>query len=326
MLSRLRQPAQVFFLLLAFLFIALLLRSQWDELSAYPWQLRPSWLILSALLIGASWLIEVGIWRWTLILMGGRLSFVVAARIWFLSAIVRYIPGNVWQPLGMMVLCQRRGIRAEATISSIALFQAVNLLTIFVIAAVYFPLSGNLGLLTELLPGLDLWLGLAGLPILLFLLRPAWLIALLNWMLRRIGRSPLPMELRSRTLLALMVVTVVDWLLFGAGFGALIMAITQFGVAELPRLWPHLASTYAVAYALGYLSFVTPSGLAVREGALYLLLTPLLGGGLTTAASLAMRVWLLLGELAAAGLSLLVGRENVPVVEQPALIGGMGDG
>jgi len=326
MLSRLRRPAQVFFLLLAFLFIALLLRSQWDELRSYQWRLHAGWLALSAILIGSSWLFEVGIWRWTLLLMGGRLPFAVATRIWFLSALVRYIPGNVWQPLGMTVLCQRRGIRAEATISSVVLFQAINLLTVAVIAAFYFPLSGNLGLLNQVLPGLNAWMLLGALPAVAFVARPGWLLALLNWTLRRIGRQPLPTQLTSPLLLALMATTLVDWLLFGAGFGALIMAMGDFAVTDLPWLLPHLVGSYTVAYALGYLSFITPSGLAVREGVLYLLLAPILGSGVATAAALAMRVWLTLGELLAAGLSLLIGREKAPLLEPAVLAGGISDG
>ena len=92
------QPA---LLVAAAVFIALFLRSQWGELRAHPWALNAGWLTLSAALMLASWAVEIAIWRGLLIDLGGRLGFVAAARIWFLSAIVRYIPGNVWQPLSM---------------------------------------------------------------------------------------------------------------------------------------------------------------------------------------------------------------------------------
>ncbi len=81
------------------------------------------------------------------------------------------------------------------------------------------------------------------------------------------------------------------------------------------RLLPHLVAAYAIAYAIGFVSLLTPSGLGVREGAFYLLLAPLLGGGFVTVIALAMRIWTTLGELLAAGVSLLY-RERAPVAER----------
>lgn len=318
MLSRLWRLAQVLFLLLALLFIGLLLRSQWQELSRLEWRLRPAWLALSAAFIAISWAMEVAIWRHILGWMGGVLSLRGAARVYFLSALTRYIPGNVWQPLGMTVLARRQGVRAEATVTSIALFQAVNLLTVGVIAAIYFPLSGNLGLLGQLirLP-LAPFLPIAALPVLIFLLRPQWLMNLLNLALRRLGRSPLPVRLTSARLLGVVLFTLVDWLMLGGGFAALTVALTDFSLVDFARLFPHLSGVYPLAYALGYLNFLTPGGLAIREGALYVLLYPILGGGLSTAAALAMRVWLALGELVAAGLSLLIERRAKTDIVSP---------
>ncbi|NOX62527.1 MAG: hypothetical protein GXP42_11380 [Chloroflexi bacterium] len=304
--KRLRQLAQAFFLLLGLLFLGLLLIGQWDQLRAYPWRLRPTWLMLAALALALSWALEVFIWTRLLSLLGGKLSFGYGFRIWFISALIRYIPGNVWQPLGMTVLAYRRGVRPEATVASIALYQVVNLLAAALIAALYFPLFGNLGLLAEFMPS---WssrpLALMALPALLFVIQPRWLIQLLNRGLAIIGRPPLALVMSARDVLLALALESLAWLLLATSFLALTMAITPLDLAELRFLAPHLLAGYPIAYAIGYLSFITPSGLAVREGALYVLLTPLLGGALVTAAALAMRVWLTLAELMAAAVSAL---------------------
>ena len=305
MLSRLRRPAQIFFLLLALLFMALLVESHWSELRSHTWRLRPGWLALSALFMAAGWLLEVAIWRRLLGGVGGKLSFGMAFRIWYISAIVRYIPGNVWQPLGMTLLARREGVRVEMTITSIALYQVVNLLSVAAIAAVYFPLTHNLGLLQSLsIVHLDWLIGLGAIPVVVFVARPQWLISILNWLLSKIGRSPLPVELSSRELLWALLVATGTWVMMGLAFLTLTMAITDLPVSSVPVLAPHLIAAYPVAYAIGYLSFITPSGLAVREGALVLLLTTVMGGELIVVAALAMRLWMLFGELFAAGLSL----------------------
>ena len=168
MWKRLLVQAQPFFLAVAGIFIILLLRGQWAALRNHRWQLQGGWLTLSGLIMLASWGLEVSIWRQLLRLVGGPLPFGAGVRILDLSAIVRYIPGNIWQPLSMTLYCQRYGIRAEATFTSVALYQIITLLAVAPMAAVYFLWSHNWGLLTDLLNVFTPWLiGLAVVPVLL---------------------------------------------------------------------------------------------------------------------------------------------------------------
>jgi hypothetical protein len=309
MIKRRLQQLQPLFVLLGFVLVALLLRSQWSELRSQPWRLHGGWLSLSAVLMLTSWAVEISLWQGLVQIMGARLGFVSAARIWFLSALVRYIPGNIWQPLSMTLYCQRWGIPAEATITSLLLYQVVTLLAVAPIAAVYFLLTGNWGLLSALLAGATPWLvTLALLPVIVFVARPGWLLDVINWGLHKAGRSKLAATLSTGQLVRSMGVGVGTWLLWGATFATLLYALQPFAIADLVRLTPHLVAVYAVGYAIGLLSLITPSGIGVREGALYLLLTPLLDGGLVTVVALAMRVWAMLGEAVLATLSALTDR------------------
>ena len=147
---------------------------------------------------------------------------------------------------------------------------------------------------------------LAILPVLVFLILPQLLTGSINWMLNKMGRESLDTELSSGRLLALLLVAMVNWLLWGGSFAALTFGLNAYSQAEMMALAPHLIAAYPIAYAIGFLSFITPSGFGVREGAFYLLLTPLLGGGVTTVIALAMRVWTTVGELIMAGLSVLL--------------------
>ncbi len=317
-MQALRRLQPIFFGV-ALLAMVLLLFSQWAELRAYDWQFDWRWLALSALLLLASWLMEIAIWRHLLYLFGGILPYGPALRIWFLSAVMRYIPGNVWQPLSMTVLCYRHGIRAEATLTGVALYQALILLAVAPLAALYVYATGSLGMISELVQGATWWLVLAGMtPVVIFLLRPQWLIEAINWALAKLGRETLPLSLTSARLLALLLVAIVNWLLWGASFAALTFGLSAFSPAEMARLAPHLVLSYPIAYAIGFLSFITPSGFGVREGAFFLLLAPVMEGSVVTVAALAMRVWTTAGELLMAGLSLLWGRWiHAPELHQP---------
>jgi uncharacterized membrane protein YbhN (UPF0104 family) len=313
---RILQKLQPLFVLLALLFMILLLRSQWAELQAYEWRVQPLWLGLSALFLLAAWGLEIQIWRRLLRVTGARLPFWPAVRIWFLSAIVRYVPGNIWQPLSMTLLCQRRGIAPEATLTSVVFYQVVVLLAATPIAGFYFGVTGNWGLLSAALAQWTPWLVALGLaPVVLYIVRPAWLVEVVNWALSRLHRPPLAADLPRPEALLILLAAVGDWLLWGMSFALLTFALQEYSAAEMLRLMPHLVAAYAIAYAVGFVSLITPSGLGVREGAIYVLLAPLLGGGVVTVAALAMRVWTTVGELIAAGLCLAVGERTPPAAE-----------
>jgi hypothetical protein len=299
-------------LLLALGFIGLLLRSQWPEIQAQSWRLDIGWLAAAVVLILFTWGVEIAIWRHLLTMLDGpltnRMDFWASARIWFLSAIVRYIPGNVWQPLGMTVLCSRRGIRAEATLLSALLIQAVTMLGALPLVALYLLATGNLGMLTGTLGQMAPWLaGSAMGAVGIFLLRPHWLFNGMNWLLTKAGRTALPVQVSSLSLLGLILAGGLTWIGWGLTFAAVTLAVVEI---SFPRMLTNLfdfVAAYPMAYIIGYLSFLTPSGLGIREGALYFWLEPVIGGGVATVAALAMRLFTTLGEVLLAGISFLAG-------------------
>lgn len=310
--------AQMALLIVAFVSIAVVLRSQWHELRSHDWNLNSGWLLLSATLLLASWLLEIAVWLNLLALLGGRLPGAAACRIWFLSAIVRYVPGNIWQPLSMTLYCERYGVRPEITVTSVALYQAIILLAAAPIAVLYFALTDNWGLFSGIVggiaPGL---LALVLAPVIVFIIRPGWMIAILNWLLCKVGRPAIDAQMSRTRLLAVLALASADWLLWGAAFATLTFGISDFTPQQMVILAPHLVASYPIAYAIGFLSFITPSGFGVREGAFYILLAPLMGAGMATVAALAMRVWTMIGEVILATISAISGRELANAWEKP---------
>lgn len=306
MLMRVLRRLQPLFVALALLFIGLLLHAQWEELQHYEWRIDLRWLMFSAGLMIAAWAIEVFLWLRMLGTVGSRLPYWTSLRAWFLSAIVRYIPGNIWQPMSLTYLAAQRGVPIEATLTSLLLYQLITILAVGPIAAGYFMLTGNQGTLPDVLSEATFGVvALAVTPVIIFMARPRWLLEGINWGLDRIGRPRLPIELPRPTLLCLFALSAFDWLLWGATFYALAYGIGVAVPGENVSAMLHLLPLYPVAYAIGFLSFLTPSGLGVREGALYVLLAPLLGGGNATMLALAMRIWTTLGEVVAAGIGAL---------------------
>lgn len=292
--------AGVFVLALAFL--ATLLASQWQQLQAFAWQVTPGWVLLALVILWLTWLLELNQWRFILGRLGGPLPYRRAAQIWFLSNIIRYIPGNVWQFLGMAEMAAANGVPRLVTLASIAIHQAISTLAGLVLAALYFASTGTVTWLDTLRP--LLWLA----PLALVFLHPRILQWALNWALALVKRPAVQVTLTLRDLLRLFGAYLVVWLGFGLGFAALVRAFMPLPAGAVP--W--LIAAFAAAYVLGYLSMLTPSGLGVREGVLVLLLEPLLPAPLPVVIALAARIWMTLGELGAAGVVALSLRHTRP--------------
>lgn len=308
MLRRLVHWLQPIFFTLAIIAIVWFLADQWPALRTYPWRIHWGWLGAALFLSLASWALEIIVWQQLLATLGGKLSFWTASRIWFLSAIVRYIPGTIWQPLSITYYTRRHGVPPETAITSVILFQVIMALASAPILVAYFLWLDTKSLATEFaanLPSVVIWLIL--LPIIAFLLRPQWLIHLLNWGLTRMKRPPIAAKLTSLTLLTLILVALVDWLLWGSLFAAFTFAFAGDGIAtnaaERFAIAPLLIASYPIANVIGLLTMISPSGFGIREGAFYLLLTPQIDGSVVTVIALGSRVWSIVGELLLASIS-----------------------
>ena len=286
--------AQAGVLIVAAGFLAALVAGQWTTLRTYDWQLEPGWALLALLGLEITWLFELDTWRMILAGLGGPLPYRTAAAIWFLSNIVRYIPGNVWQFLGMAELAHDEGVPRLITLTSIVLHQVISTAVGVVLAACYFALFDDGEWLRYLRPALLIA------PLGLLLLQPRLLDAVLNRLLRRMGRPAVRVTLSWRQIWLLIGRYFVVWTLMGLSFAALVRGLTPTG-------WPvagYLVASWAAAYVIGYLTLLTPAGLGVREGALALLLLPVAPAGVAAVIAIVARLWMVAGEVVGAAAAL----------------------
>ena len=69
-----------------------------------------------------------------------------------------------------------------------------------------------------------------------------------------------------------------------------------------------LTACFALAWVIGFLSFLTPGGLGVREGLLSLLLSSYMPAPQATLIALICRVWMLSAEIVLAGVAFVLNR------------------
>ncbi len=269
--------------ILALLYIFLRLRGAWPQIQGV--QLRWNYVFLAVALNASGYIGWALLWNCMLYQMREPLPWWTALRIWFLALIMRYIPGHVWHLLRLTYEAHQEGCSIHAVSLSLGLEHLQFLATgalVLVFSLSFWPKSDSLVLWSLLL-----------IPLLIFYLFPQLFQRPLAWGLRRIGLGVRPFALQSRALFALVPGYVLTWLLHGAGVYCLVCALEP---QPLAMLLP-ITGMYAVSWIVGFLSFITPGGLGVREGVLGYLLALLVPAPVAFLAALLSRMALISAEL-----------------------------
>ena len=239
----------------------------WKQLTAHPlhWNL---WLLALAFVGFMLQELSYGlIWRAVLERLGSRIELRTALRIYLASEFVRYIPGNVWHVLTRILWVGKYGVSRPVAFASMM----IELITKLAAGAFVFALSllfwGSIGAVQSLLSSKLLIVGLGVLTIILLLvvLHPRILSGILNTALRLLKRNPIEITLRYSDILLVCLAWSVSWIVAGIAFYILVLAIwPTMPIAALPIC----IGIYAIAWDIGFISFITPSGLGFREGAI----------------------------------------------------------
>ncbi|MFI7441302.1 lysylphosphatidylglycerol synthase domain-containing protein [Nonomuraea indica] len=294
----LRRLLRVVLALVALGFLGYGLARNWDETAAKLAGLSP-WVLLGAFaaVLGGQ-LCHLVAWRQVLAGLGSPLPVRVAGRIMFVGQLGKYIPGSVWAYAAMMELGRDHGSPPRRTFACISLSLVINLGVALAIAAA--TLAGRDALR-------EAWYLLLLVPVIAVCLHPRVLTWGLNLALRLARREPLETVLPGRTVLVATAWTALGWFVYGLHIWLLAGRWDLYVVAT---------GAYAFAWATGLLAVVVPAGVGVREGALVLVLAPLVGQGAALAVAVVSRLAFTLADVAAAGVAVLLGRQrpsSVPV-------------
>ena len=295
-------------------------KKNWADLTAYTFQWNP-WLLALAFLGFMLQELSYGlIWRGILARLGSHLGLRVCLRIYLASEFVRYIPGNVWHVLTRILWVGKYGVSRPVAFASMAIELITKLaagMLVFSMSLLFWQDYGKVG---SLLRGslLDI-LGVAGIIALFIGLHPRVLNGVLNWALRRMKREPIQLTLRYSDILFITLAWCASWIVAGSAFYILLLAL--WPAAPLVA-WPICIGIYAIAWDIGFVSFITPSGLGVREAAivgLFALALPL-PAGLASIMALLSRLVSTLAEVVCVSIAYLSGGKQVPDIQQDAQV------
>ncbi|MEU0570181.1 lysylphosphatidylglycerol synthase domain-containing protein [Nonomuraea sp. NPDC005983] len=292
----LRRLLRVLLALVALGFLGYGLARNWDEIVAAAGRLSP-WAVLgsfAAVLVGQFCMLVA--WRQVLAGLGTPLPLRVAGRIMFVGQLGKYIPGSVWAYAATMELGRDHGSPPRRTFACISLSLVINLGVALSIAAATLATQQAVR---------QAWYLLLLVPVIIVCLHPKVLTWGLNLALRVARREPLESVLPGRTVLVAVAWTALGWFVYGLHISLLAGRWDSYLIAT---------GGYAFAWASGLLAVVVPAGVGVREGALVLVLTPVIGTGAAYAAAVVSRVAFTLGDALAAGVAFLLGRQEASKV------------
>lgn len=283
-------------------FAARELAHQWQGVAPALRGLRLDWVrvLSSGALVIATYLILIEAWRATLRVWSESLPFAVAARIWFVSNLGKYVPGKVWQIAAMGALAQRSGVSATAAIGSSLLVNLVSILAGFAVIAV--TAAGRVGAVvgTETIggEGMSAQLMIVGVAIagaVALLLTPVAVPRLAALAGRMTGRQFAIPRVPPTAVWVAAVSTVASWLLYGIAFSLFAHGVTPHATGNASSY----IAVYTGSYLAGYLALFAPGGVGIREAALVIAMPRF---GLASAADAAViaitsRLWLTILEI-----------------------------
>lgn len=272
------------------LFAALYLASKREEFVDAAGALSPTALAAAVSFGLLYWLALAAAWWRVQAALGGELSLGQAVRIWSVSTVARYVPGNVWHIASRAALAKDVGGRPVAVLTASAYEQVLTLGGAFLAGGLLLPLAGA---------GPTFLITVAMLPLGLAALHPMTQRAVVHRAARLLGQTP-PRVLSVRQVAALLVLYMVPYIPAG-------LALMALGWPLGPGLVGAIGA-FGFAWAVGFLSFFTPSGLGVREVALAGLLAAGLGGADPMLLAVGHRLVLTLAELVLAAGAAVGGR------------------
>ncbi|MCX4683873.1 lysylphosphatidylglycerol synthase domain-containing protein [Kitasatospora purpeofusca] len=226
----------------------------------------------------------------------GPVRGLLAARIYFLGQLSKYLPGRVWGVVTHVTHGRAVGVPAAAMTSAYLLSLALTVLTGACVSLFAAP---------AVLPGQWFWLVLPVLGLLACLARPALAtgpVVALARLARRTVEPPPEAAVRRAIALA-----VASWLVSGLHLWFLAVAL---GAPAVSSAGPGIGA-FALATVVSSLAVVVPDGWGVRELTIAAALATALPGGTAATAAVASRVVCVVAELGSSAVVLALARARL---------------
>jgi uncharacterized membrane protein YbhN (UPF0104 family) len=289
-------------------FVARQVWKHWDQVQGFSWHLDWTYLVLSLLCAHLALLIFSDGWKTLVGGFGYHIPIWVSYKVFNIAGLGRYIPGKVWQVVGMLYYVKKEGVPAGHAAASFVLLQVFSTpasLLVYVLASLFSPDIMPAGLFPAGVGAVyivgALTLGCCA----LLVLYPRPFLLLTNRILRLFGRSAVSEQFDKKVALRSFLSYVVGWIAYGLAYWLFLKSV--IGDAALGPV--AAVGLYNIAYQIGYLALFAPGGFGPRELVMGELLRPFVGP-IGPAVAIIARLWSIVIELTAAGVALCLRKRS----------------
>lgn len=200
------------------------------------------------------------LWWLQLSLLGHRLNFKESTYRFSFSELKRYAPGNIWSFLGRATQFKELGVENKSIATSI-----INDIQLVIIGCVIASIPSIFFILNN---SVELKSSLSTLiPISIILVISFFLATALGYRKKLGAKESLISCLflpgyNIKSKIKLTIASVITYSTFGIANFLILLSLQSFSITELLIL----SSFFTFSLLIGYLSFITPMGLGVREG------------------------------------------------------------
>jgi hypothetical protein len=267
---------------------------QWSQVR---FELAPTILGIVALL-GVSFMQLAA--RWTLLMAYGYpLNWRIQVPAAWVPQLGKYLPGGVASVAGVVYILRRYNVPGAVALSAAVLLDGLAVIAGLIVST---PLL-LWGPVRERMP--SAWIFAVVLTVIgLFIIHPRVFVAMLNWMMRKLGRQPIPAAPPVAKYIWPVLASFAQWLFAGMALWLMTLALTPVSAGLIPLF---IASA-ALAMTLSYLMPFAPGGIGIREGLYLLTIGPAIGPAAAIVV-LAMRVLQTLIEIGLAAVGVVVLRK-----------------
>ena len=227
-----------------------------------------------------------------------------AFTLFHLANITRYLPGRIWGVVRLLSLSHQFGLNKTAVGSSLTLHVGIEtaLGGLIGLSLLFSPKMREtaVGMLDKI-SGHTTLLSLVCIGILIGTL---FLIPKVSTHAREFLKTLTSLGQHSRLWMDVIAGHILLWICQGFAFFLFVQSFA-------PVQWTDagvLTACFAFAWVIGFLSFLTPGGLGIREGLLGLLLANYMPAPQATLVALLCRVWMLSAEIILAGVAFALNR------------------
>jgi len=233
------------------------------ELSSYDWNVNYWYLFLSIITFLFMWFFKSFVWSKVLNKLNVDITFIESCKVKIYSLMMRYIPGKVWSLAKGSVMLKSGKVSYKKGFLAMVLdifYDLYSAALIFLISLFFIPEIRNYA---------NIWI-LVLIIASIVLLHPKVLSFIIRSGYKLIKKEvDYKFEIPFSSSLVFVFGYVISWFITSLGLLFMIKGIT--GVSWL-FVFP-LTGLFAIAWAIGFLSIITPSGIGIREGVFGVLLS-----------------------------------------------------